>query len=523
MSHITSSWAREYGLPDPGETASEIMTAAAGFPDAAARLFNAMVLALRFGHERARVALAAVESGWSTPRPHDAVRKVMTLSTLVEQACQDTKSACGELSAAIAKAHADVATAYAAADSAIAAMNLGSRTWTVGPDELVRVDRERCALVWNLHAAISSIASSLDEAATRAAASMNTDPETALPPPPPGPAASRNTTNLAVLRDDLRAPTGHRHYLALAVNSALQQAQAAGYTAQLLRYDSDDPAGQGGVAIAIGDVARATSVSVLVPGVGNSPTGIADSFGLADALNRAADHAGGPGSSAATVVWLGYDVPLTATKDGAATSPYDYIHSAMRDSFRATDATDAIMSGGSLAAFVHGLRAVANPAANLTLIGHSYGSTTVAQATRYLTKDAGVDDVVLLASPGVGYGITNANDMRAVDPDHVFSLSFPFDPVPALGASGVVAAMNPVGQVARRLTFGADLGPFGPDPARGEFGGNVITAPSNEPVDSAPDFDQHALSNYLSGSSLDAVGAVAAARYRQVPVQARHP
>jgi hypothetical protein len=176
MSHITSSWAREYGLPDPGETVSEIMIAAAGIPDAAARLFNAMVLALRFGHERARVALAAVESGWSTPRPHDAVRKVMTLSKLVEQACQDTKSACAELSAAIAKAHADVATAYAATDSAIAAMNLGSRTWTVGPDELVRVDRERCALVWNLHAAISSIASSLDEAATRAAASMNTDP-----------------------------------------------------------------------------------------------------------------------------------------------------------------------------------------------------------------------------------------------------------------------------------------------------------------------------------------------------------
>jgi hypothetical protein len=51
----------------------------------------------------------------------------------------------------------------------------------------------------------------------------------------------------------------------------------------------------------------------------------------------------------------------------------------------------------------------------------------------------------------------------------------------------------------------------------------VITAPSNEPVDSAPDFDQHALSNYLSGSSLDAVGAVAAARYQQVPVQAPHP
>jgi hypothetical protein len=259
---------------------------------------------------------------------------------------------------------------------------------------------------------------------------------------------------------------------------------------------------------------------VLVPGVGNSPTGIAGSVELAQALNRAADNAGGPGSSAATVLWLGYDVPLTSTKDGADGTAFDYLHSAVQDSLRAIDATDAMMGGGSLAAFVHGLRAVANPAANLTLIGHSYGSTTVAQATRYLGKDGSVDDVVLLGSPGVGYGIENAGDLRGVDPDHVFGLSFPFDPVPSLGASGVVAALNPVGQFARRLTFGADRGPFGPDPAREAFGGNVISAPSNEPVDGAPDFDQHALSNYLSGSSLAAVGAVAAARYQQVPLQA---
>lgn len=520
MSHITTSWAHTYGLPDPAAAAAQITAAAEEIPVSAERLFTAMVLALRFGRQRARSALSAVEAGWSTPRSHDAIRTLMTMSAQVEQSCGDLGSACAELTRAIAKAQTDVAAAYAAADSAIAAMNLASRSWAGGPDEWVRVDRDRCALVWNLNAAISSVASAMDGAALRAAAAMTADPAAALPPETGNRATERHNANLAVLRDDLRAPTGHRHTFARAVTGALQQARAAGYTAQLLRYDPDDPADQGGLAIAIGDVAQATSVSVLVPGVGNSPIGIASSFDLASALNRAAAAAGGPGTRAATVLWLGYDVPLTATKDGVMGAAGHYMHRAVQDSVRAIDATDAVMGGGSLAAFVHGLRAVANPAANLALIGHSYGSTTVAQATRYLNKDDGVDDVVLLASPGVGYGIATADDLRGVDADHVFSLSFPFDPVPALGASGVVAAMNPVGQIARRLTFGADLGPFGPNPAREDFGGNVIAAASNEPVNAAPDFGQHSLTNYLSGSSLAAVGAVAAARYQQVPLHA---
>lgn len=519
MSHVTSYWAQQYGLVDPASTAADIEAADPGIADAAARLLNSEILALRFGRERAAVALSAVESGWSTTAPHDAVRTLMSLSDQVEQACQDTLPVVSELSAAIAKAHGDVVTAYAAADDAIAAMGLGSRSWTGGVDEMLRIDGDRAALVVNLNAAIMSIARSLDAAAQRSAAAMTIDPAAVLPPMAVSPAAVEHHANTALLGDDLRSPAGRRHHFALAVNSALQRARDAGYTAQLLRYDPDDPAGQGGVAIAIGDVSQATSVAVLVPGVGNSPVAVADGFELAHALNAAADTAGGRTAVTATVLWFGYDIPLSSAKDGLWGNAYDAARGAVQDSVRAIDAADALMGGASLAAFVHALRPLTNPAANLSLIGHSYGSTTVAQAARYLDEGAGVDDVVLLGSPGAGYGVTTARDLRAVQADHVYSLSFPLDPVPAVGASSVVAAVNPVGQIARKWAFGADSGPFGPDPTGDAFDANVIAAPSNVPADSPIDFDQHALTNYLSGRSLDAIGAVVAARYRQVPVR----
>ena len=63
--------------------------------------------------------------------------------------------------------------------------------------------------------------------------------------------------------------------------------------------------------------------------------------------------------------------------------------------------------------------------------------------------DAGVDDIVLLASPGAGYGVHTADDYPAVPADHVYALAFPADPVPnsltdvLAGVIGVAGA--PVG------------------------------------------------------------------------------
>lgn len=518
MSHVTSSWAHQYGLPDPAPAAAEITGADVGIPASAARALDAVVLALRFGRERARTARVAVQSGWTAANAHDAVGSLISWSERVEEACHASSLACTELSVAIAKAHGDVEAAYAAADGSIASMGLGASVGAIGVDDMLRIERERSALVWILNAAMSSIAGTLDAAASSAAAAMALDPSSALPPPDADISVGRPAA-LARLREDLRAPAGRWHRFARAINSALQQARAAGYTAQLLSYDPDDPTDQGGVAIAIGDVTRAASVSVLVPGVGNSPVHIADSLEAASALNLAADGAAGVTGKTATVLWFGYDIPLTWAADDSLSTPYATARGAAQDSVRAIDATEALMGGGSLASFVRVLRPTMSAASNLTLIGHSYGSTTVAQAARYLAEDDGVDDIVLLGSPGVGYGLATADDFHAVSADHVFSLSFPLDPVPAVGDSDVIAALNPVGQIARKWVFGADLGPFGPNPARDSFGANVIATPTNEPAGSALDFGQHALSNYLSGSSLAAIGAVTAARYQQVPVR----
>jgi hypothetical protein len=519
MPHITSTWARDYGLPDPATPASEITRADADLPAAAARVLGSVALAARFGRERARAACGEIESGWSSPRAQHSLTALVTLSLGVEQACDALARACALLAEAIAQAHADVDAAYAAADEVIARSNLAAGMWAAGPDEMLRIDRERCALVHNLNAAFSAIGRTLDAAAAGSRAAMEVDPGAAVPSPVSPAVADRESRTMSSFRADLRSPTGRRHRLATAVSGALQQARAAGLTARLVAYEPDDPAGQGAVAICVGDMAEATSVAVLVPGVGNSPAHIADSIGLADALNASADHAAGRGGTTATVLWFGYDIPLSWMADGPGDTPYDTARGAVVDSVRAIDASDALQGGISLATFVQSIRPMMRTGSNLTLVGHSYGSTTVAQAARTLDRDAGVDDIVLLGSPGVGYGITTADDLRAVDADHVFSLSFPLDPVPAVGRSDAIDAIFPAGGLARAVTFGSGAGPFGPHPGDESFGATVIAAPSNEPVDSVVDFDQHALSNYLSGSSLAAVGAVTAARYQQVPVR----
>ncbi len=519
MPHITSTWARDYGLPDPATRASEISRADADLATAAARALGSVALAVRFGRERARAARGAIESGWSSPRAQHSLTALITLSLGVEQACGALARACTSLREAIAQAHADVDAAYAAADDVIAGSNLAAGMWAAGPEEMLRIDRERCALVHNLHAAISAIGRTLDAAASSACAALAVDPGAAVPSRVSPAVADGESRTMSRFRADLRAPTGRHHRLATAVNDALQQARAAGRTARLVAYDPDDPAGQGAVAICIGDIAEATSVAVLVPGVGNSPAHMADSIGLAEALTASADNATGTSGTTATVLWFGYDIPLSWTKDGPGETPYDTARGAVVDSLRAIDASDALQGGISLATFVQSIRPMMRAGSNLALVGHSYGSTTVAQAARTLNRDAGVDDIVLLGSPGVGYGIATADDFHAVDADHVFSLSFPLDPVPAVGRSDAIDDIFPAGGLARAVTLGSGAGPFGPHPSDESFGATVIAAPSNEPVDSAVDFDQHAMSNYLSGRSLAAVGAVAAARYQQVPVR----
>ncbi|WP_341231623.1 alpha/beta hydrolase [Nocardioides salarius] len=151
---------------------------------------------------------------------------------------------------------------------------------------------------------------------------------------------------------------------------------------RLWLYDPGAFDGDGRVAVAVGDLDTADDVAVSVPGITtearDAVTGVSHAMNLYEATRF-----NGDGSSVATMFWLGYDTPE---------GPIDL------DTITRGRAEDG---GERLADAIDGLRA-SRPGddAHLTVIGHSYGSTT----TSYAATDhaLGADDVALIGSPGAG-------------------------------------------------------------------------------------------------------------------------
>ena len=147
-----------------------------------------------------------------------------------------------------------------------------------------------------------------------------------------------------------------------------------------------DPA-RGTAVEAVGDLATATRIAVLVPGV---DTELADfDRGLGGVARRAPAwqarslvaelHVVDPYARVAVVAWLGYRTPAGVDID------------AMRE--------DRARAGAAaLVAFVQGLTA-RHPGARVTLIGHSYGAIVVGLAAPRLPQ---VHDLVTLGAPGMG-------------------------------------------------------------------------------------------------------------------------
>lgn len=139
-----------------------------------------------------------------------------------------------------------------------------------------------------------------------------------------------------------------------------------------------DGMGDGRVAEVFGDLDTADAVAVVVPGMGTD----LDNF-EATVRTPVASLADVAGPSTATVAWLGYDPP-----DGFGIGPderADLLH-----------ARAAHLGGDALGKTVDGLDL--DPAVTVTLIGHSYGSTTVAAD---VAAGGRVDRVVALGSPGM--------------------------------------------------------------------------------------------------------------------------
>ncbi|MDQ2756247.1 MAG: alpha/beta hydrolase family protein, partial [Actinomycetota bacterium] len=192
-----------------------------------------------------------------------------------------------------------------------------------------------------------------------------------------------------VLRPDVLWRLG-TYRNALAVAAAL----AAGPPAFLMAYDATAYAKrsvpEGRAAVAYGDPDAADDVALCVPGLESRVASLDGVSGDATALWAEASAAD-PSRRTAVVAWQGYDAPEWATVAGQGR---------------------AEAGGALLAADVHALTVthdVGDP--RVTVVGHSYGSTTTGLALQHHGLASDVDEVVLIGSPGVGGGAQGVADL----------------------------------------------------------------------------------------------------------------
>ncbi|UUZ61763.1 alpha/beta hydrolase family protein [Nocardioides sp. B-3] len=189
----------------------------------------------------------------------------------------------------------------------------------------------------------------------------------------------------------------------------------------------------------------------MVPGITNDGTNIAGQGRDAYTLHQQAIR---NGESAATIAWMGYDAP-SWNPENALDWPGDGVD------MGSVITEDKAEAGGKLLAdFVDGLRATdtidvenGDNKSNLTVIGHSYGSTTAAHAAHDHGLDA--DALTLIGSPGAGGDDVNSVRDLNMPEGKVYAGAADNDFVSWLGRDG-------------------DVG-MGKDPTQADFGANVFS------------------------------------------------
>jgi pimeloyl-ACP methyl ester carboxylesterase len=249
---------------------------------------------------------------------------------------------------------------------------------------------------------------------------------------------SRDAVNQAVMNDDLARVQNAAAQNHIPVDQVTQHPQQYGLTqAAITRYnnamqtkkglgtDSDggknpvflqtyDPEafeGRGREAIAIGNPDKADNTTVLVPGTGSS---VRDGYLThRDGLNvyEEAQRAD-PGKTNSVLVWMGYRAPDSAFDPQIGQT------------------TLAREGGGLLAGDVNALAVTHQGTSQVTVIGHSYGSTTVADAAAGSGMHA--SDVVLVGSPGTDLAHSAAG-FHLPEGGHVYVGAASSDPITHLG------------------------------------------------------------------------------------------
>ena len=268
------------------------------------------------------------------------------------------------------------------------------------------------------------------------------------------PSADRDLANHLALRnfigDNVNRRRDHdnpEHDRALMLLERLERSEGNPPDKRLLLL-SVDPTGDGTAAVSWGNPDTADRTAVLVPGVG---TELDDIRGL---INRAGNIQDAttdlmPGAQVAVVAWLGYDTPGLNT---------DIVSAVGGDKSKA--------GAAALDGFVNGLHATHDGPAQITAIGHSYGSTVLGEAAG--TGDGlAVTDLIALGSPGMR--VDHASEFT-VPEDHVWAGAAADDNVvarPENTARKIPVVGDWIGDRANDLIHGP--GPHYPD-----FGGNVL-------------------------------------------------
>ncbi|WP_284235015.1 alpha/beta hydrolase [Mycobacterium antarcticum] len=214
----------------------------------------------------------------------------------------------------------------------------------------------------------------------------------------------------------------------------------------LWAYDPTADGGQGRAAISIGNPDTAQNTAVIVPGTGSSLRDGWLSDGHDDGVHLYDQSAlGNPDEATAVISWMGYDAPDSFTDPRIATP------------WLARD------GGNLLAADVNGLSSTHLGTSHATVIGHSYGSTTVADA--FAGSGMRANDAVLIGSPGTDLA-KSAADFH-LDGGQLYVGAASTDPVSWLGTPGS-GATNWLNQ-----QLGSPFGPLaglGTDPAGDAYG-----------------------------------------------------
>jgi len=258
-----------------------------------------------------------------------------------------------------------------------------------------------------------------------------------------------NRANLTALRESIREREGTDDFTPQdedllakikGVEKGLGQADGKDVPTFLMVFDPEAAHGDGHAAVAFGNPETADHVTVNVPGLTSEMKNFAGVAGDAfDVMKAAANQGNG---SVASIAWLGYDAP-----SGGGLDALDFLGVAGEDK--------AARGAEKLSTFVDGLHATRDSDANdvhLTVIGHSYGSTTVGIAAG---DGMDADDIVLLGSPGAGDGNRHASDLHG----NVYVGAADEDPVSRLGnPTPIGLGVDPATAAFGAHRFGVDAG-----------------------------------------------------------------